>query len=160
MAVVVFVLPQPVRFLVPLLLLIAYHTLLTWLVQQTAGKALLGLRVRRIGHEPTFLWALGRSSAGYFILDMLGIGLLTAFFDARRRCLHDFVFGSKVIFEGDKSLRLKRLLNRLENYAKRQETALKDKKKTITALVAFWSLLAAMALRLQRLIDYLAAGAV
>ncbi len=159
MAVVVFVLPQPVRFLVPLLLLIAYHALLTWLVQQTAGKALLGLRVRRIGHEPTFLWAVSRASAGYFIVDMLGIGLLTAFFDARRRCLHDFVFGSEVIFEGDESLRLKRFLNRLENFAKRQETALKEKKKSIAALIAFWTFLAATARILQRVIDHLVVGA-
>ncbi len=82
--------------------------------------------MRRIGHEATLLWALGRASVGYFIVDILGIGLLTAFFDGSHRCLHNFEFGSEVIFEGDESLRLKPLLNRLENFAKRQETALKE----------------------------------
>jgi uncharacterized RDD family membrane protein YckC len=91
-------LPQPVYYLGFFVLLVSYHTIFIWLVQQTIGKALVGLEVKRIGEKkPGFLWALGRSSLGYFVVDVLGVGVLAAMFNPRRQCLHDYVFGSFVI---------------------------------------------------------------
>jgi hypothetical protein len=49
---------------------IAYHTVLLGLVQQTAGKALLGLRVERLGKKPSFAWFLARTSLGYCASDL------------------------------------------------------------------------------------------
>ena len=43
------------------------------------GKALLGLKVERVaGRKPGFLWAVGRVSLGYFIVDVLGAGVLAS----------------------------------------------------------------------------------
>ena len=51
-------LPQPISILLFLTLFIAYHTILIWLVGQTVGKALVGLRVNRPRGKRGILWAL------------------------------------------------------------------------------------------------------
>ena len=71
--VVMFGLPQPVRFIFPLGLFFGYHTIRVWRFHRSFGKALLGLRVR-VGKRPTLLWSLGRSTLGYFGADLLGWG--------------------------------------------------------------------------------------
>jgi uncharacterized RDD family membrane protein YckC len=113
--VVMFALPQPVRFIVPLAIFVSYHTILVWLLHRSPGKALLGLRVARAGKRPTLLWALGRASLGYFVVDLLGLGLFTSLFDSRRRCAHDYVFDSFVIFEGIDAISAQKALSRLSN---------------------------------------------
>lgn len=153
---VVAIMPQPVRYFLPLALFIAYHTVLIWLVQQTIGKALLGLRVERNGKKPGFLRALGRVSLGYFIVDVLGIGLLTALFNQRHRCLHDYVFGTVVVFQGGEEIRARNLLVRLSEFAEKQKEAVAEKKKAIAALTALWAFLAGLARTLQKAIDFLA----
>ena len=91
---VVAALPQPIRPLWVLVLFVAYHTILISLIQQTLGKAQFGLKIVRLAKKPGLLWAFGRTSFGYFFVDVLGLGLVAALFDRQRRTLHDFAFGS------------------------------------------------------------------
>jgi uncharacterized RDD family membrane protein YckC len=81
-----------------------YMTATVWLVDgQTVGKAVCGLRVRRIdGSLPTrsrrdLAWSLGRHSIGYLIADVLLLGTVSSLFTPRRRCPHDYAFGSEVV---------------------------------------------------------------
>ena len=154
--VVMFALPHPVRFIVPLALFVSYHTILVWLLHRSPGKALLGLRVARAGKRPTLLCALGRASLGYFVADLLGLGLFTALFDSRRRCAHDYVFGSFVIFEGIEAISARKALSRLSNFARRYEKAVEEKKKPVVALVFLFSSLSYVADKIAAIISYLA----
>jgi uncharacterized RDD family membrane protein YckC len=147
--------PQPVSFLLLLTLFVGYHTVLVWLTGQTVGKALLGLRVKRLGEQPTFLWALGRAGAGYALVDVLGLGLLAALFDTRHRTLHDHVFGSIVTFDGSEEMGTRRLLARLADFAERQRQAVAAKKKTVGILTALWAFLTGFARTLNHAIDFL-----
>ncbi len=70
----------------------------------TMGKALTGLTERRIDATPPaadlmgLAWSLSRHSAGYVLVDVLGLGFLVSFLTPRRRCLHDVVFNSEVVY--------------------------------------------------------------
>jgi uncharacterized RDD family membrane protein YckC len=95
---------NPVWFaLVFAIVLVYYQGVSVWLTGgQTAGKALCGLTVRRVVEQgpATFsglAWSLGRHSVGYVVIDVLGLGALVAFVNRRRRCMHDYVFGSEVV---------------------------------------------------------------
>lgn len=156
LASVVAFLPQPLTYLLLLAICIAYHSILVWLVGQTAGKALVGLRVRRIGRKPQFLWALGRASIGYGLVDLLGAGLLTALFDRRHRCLHDYVFSSVVTFDGPGSVRVRDVLARLVAFAEKQKQSVAKKTRTLAILAAFWAFLARLGSDLKRVVDSLA----
>jgi hypothetical protein len=75
-----------------------------WLMDgRTAGKAICGLRVRRSGVDATpqpvrgVIWSLSRHSIGYLVVDVFLVGTLLALVDGRRRCPHDYAFGSDVI---------------------------------------------------------------
>src|SRR5207248_3318579 len=78
---------------------IAYHTTFIFLTKRTAGKAMFGLRLRRRGQASELLWALGRASVGYIVIDMFGAGTVLSFWTPRHQCLHDLLFGSEVILE-------------------------------------------------------------
>ncbi|MCZ6571893.1 MAG: VWA domain-containing protein [Planctomycetota bacterium] len=123
--------PNPVTFFVALF--VVYHAGLQWYMQRTLGKALMGLRVIRAGHRPiTLAWALGRSTIGYFVVDLFGLGLLTSWFDRKwRRCAHDFVFGSVVVSEGLQRAGLKVLTMRLVDAARSFEEAHAAKMKRV-----------------------------
>jgi uncharacterized RDD family membrane protein YckC len=148
-------LPQPVYFLLFPALLVTYHTMLIWSMQQTVGKALLGLEVKRISGKPTLLWALGRASLGYFVVDVVGVGTITALFTRSHRCLHDYVFGSVVTFSGAPT-KAGNLLARLEQFAERQKAAVQTKTKTATILVAFWASLVSVSKTVKKVVDRLA----
>lgn len=148
-------LPQPLNYLLLLALFVAYHAVLIWLVEQTVGKALLGLKVKRIGKKPGFFWALGRASVGYCFVDLLGAGVLVAFFNRRHLCLHDYVFGSVVIFEGAGAIRAGTLLSRLVEFAERQRQAVDAKKKTLVTLAGLWAFLAGLGNALKKAIYFL-----
>jgi uncharacterized RDD family membrane protein YckC len=128
-------------------LFVAYHTVQLWLVQRTVGKAIFSLRVRRVEREPTFLWALGRSSLGYLSVDVVLIGALTVLVDRRHRALHDLVFGSEVVHEpGLARGRLKRLVE----FAEQSGAVLEQKKKgsrlkPVFILLALWGSLEKLA---------------
>src|SRR5437660_150503 len=81
------------------LFFVAYQTSCIWLTQRTAGKAMFGLRLRRVGKRSELLWALGRTTVGYLVIDVFGVGILLAFCNRRHRCLHDLVFGSEIVLE-------------------------------------------------------------
>lgn len=148
-------LPQPLNYLLLVALFVAYHTVLVWWVQQTVGKALLGLRVKRIGKKPGVFWALGRASLGYWIVDVLGAGVLVALFNRRHRCLHDYVFSSVVIFKGSGAISAAELLTRLVGFAERQRKAVEEKTKTFVILTALWAFLADLGNALRKAIDWL-----
>ena len=128
-------------------LFVAYHTVLLWLVQRSVGKAIFSLRVRRVEREPTFLWALGRSSLGYFSVDVVLIGGLTVLLDRRHRALHDLVFGSEVVHEPGVA---RQPFNRLVEFAESSGAALEQKKKgsglkPVFILLALWQSLEKLA---------------
>lgn len=149
-------LPQPLSYLLFLLLLISYHSLLTWLVGETLGKALLGLRVARLTGDRGFLWSVGRSGLGYFVVDVFGLGCLIAPFNRWHRCLHDYAFNSVVLFDGSRPTNLQQLMDRLERYAERQQEAIKAKKKPLAVLSAFWASLEYIGSAVQRLLRLIA----
>ncbi len=155
LAIVFAMLPQPLPYILFISLLIAYHAISLWLVQQTVGKALLGLKVYRIGSKPGFFWALGRCSVGYFIVDLLGVGLLVALFNRRHRALHDYVFNSTVFLDETGPLNAKLLLSRLLRLIERQLDAIKARRKTVSILGGFWGFLFGLGRGLKRIIDFL-----
>jgi hypothetical protein len=136
---VVAVLPQPISLLLVLSLFVAYHTILVYLLQQTPGKALFGLKVGRMAKKPGLLWSLGRASFGYLIVDVIGLGFFAVFFNQRHRALHDFVFGSFVEYDGAGRWSLQAFSTRLVQFAEKQVAAINERKKTIGILGAFWS---------------------
>lgn len=76
-----------------------YLATTTWLMGQTAGKAVCGLSVRQIdGRPPGLVRSVGRHSLGYVIADVLLLGTVASLFTPRRRCPHDYGFGSEVVF--------------------------------------------------------------
>jgi uncharacterized RDD family membrane protein YckC len=84
------------------IVLVYYLGVSVWLTGQTAGKAVCGLIVRRVGTtDPAalsgFAWSVGRHSIGYVVIDVFGLGALVALINRRRRCLHDYAFGSEVV---------------------------------------------------------------
>ena len=83
---------------------ISYLGATVWLMDgQTAGKAICGLCVRGSRSSATpqsvrgVIWSLGRHSIGYLVVDVFLVGALLALVDGRRRCLHDYAFGSDVV---------------------------------------------------------------
>jgi TolB protein len=84
-----------------------YLAATVWLMEgQTAGKAVCGLKVGRTDGRPLsrsprdLAWSFGRHSVGYVIADVLLLGTLLALVTQRRRCLHDYAFGSEVVLVG------------------------------------------------------------
>ena len=154
---VVAFLPQPIPPILPLAFLVAYHTVLIWLVEQTPGKALMGLKVKRIGHRTGFFWALGRASLGYFLVDVLGLGALAVFANWQHRCLHDYAFGSVVVYvEEPGRLSARVLSQRLKKFAQRQKLALENKKKrTVSLLISLWGFLEKLAGAIQKAVNIL-----
>jgi uncharacterized RDD family membrane protein YckC len=119
------------------LFFIAYQTSCMWLTQRTAGKAMFGLRVRRAGERSGFLWALGRSTVGYIVIDVFGAGTVLAFGNRRHRCLHDFVFGSEVVLEQAGALRPRVLWNRLLEFEEERQASRDEKTKSLRLLKSF-----------------------
>lgn len=129
---------------------IAYHTLLTWLTQRTAGKALLGLRVERVtGRKPSFSWALGRASLGYFIVDVLGVGVVVALFNHQHRCPHDYCFGSVVSRTASRLKSPATLEDRLQEYEEQVKSARAERFKTLGALAGLLEFLRNVAAKIQ-----------
>jgi TolB protein len=84
-----------------------YLAATVWLMEgQTAAKAVCGLRVRRIDGRPLsrslrdLIWSFGRHSVGYLVADVLLLGTALALVTKRRRCLHDYAFGSETVLVG------------------------------------------------------------
>ncbi len=121
-----------------MLLFTVYHTVSLWLVKQTLGKALLGIRVTRFGKKPGLFWALGRSSFGYFIVDMFGIGLIVALFNPARQTLHDYVFGSAVIKHESGSLNIRDWPARFTHSVEELRAAAKKKHNVIGTVFEYW----------------------
>jgi len=129
---------------------IAYHTLLTWLAQRTAGKALLGLRVERVTERKlSFFWALGRASLGYLVVDVLGVGVVLALFNRQHRCPHDYCFGSVVCRTPSRVEAPGTWGTRLQGYVDQLKSTLAERFKTITALAALMDLLRNLAAKIQ-----------
>ena len=147
-------LPQPLPLILPLLLLVVYHAVLLWLTQQTVGKALLGLRVRRIGREPDLTWAIGRSTIGYFAIDLFGIGMLTALFNRDHRALHDLTFDSLVTVDHAGPFTARNLLSRFVAFCERQSAAINARKKVVGVAGAFWAFLLGLGRGLKVGVDY------
>lgn len=66
---------------------------------QTLGMRVWRIHVRRVDGAP-LRWpiALIRYCAGWISLLALGLGMLWALIDAQRRCWHDLIAGTEVIF--------------------------------------------------------------
>src|SRR5205085_1083573 len=126
--VIVVLLRHPVSPALPLVFLAAYHGVSVCLTQQTFGKALMGLEVRRLGKRPGLFWSLGRSLFGYFGVDLLGLGLCLALFDPRHRALHDRLWRSEVVVVEDGPISLKSLAERAIRYGDRHAAALRQRK--------------------------------
>jgi uncharacterized RDD family membrane protein YckC len=67
---------------------------------QSIGKMMTGLKiVKNDGHEASFATLLFRHTIGYlFIIMSLGIGFLISVFSSKGRALHDYIFGTEVIY--------------------------------------------------------------
>lgn len=143
---------------------VAYHTALVWLTGQTVGKAVANLQVRRADgrdFERTakgLAWTLGRSSVGYLLVDMLGLGALVALprRNAERRCLHDLVFGSRVVLLGETDWALPRMRKRLSDFATRREDASRsvgEAHEEPRRLRNLWQWMVTGALGLEKILD-------
>jgi uncharacterized RDD family membrane protein YckC len=144
-------------FAVLLLVFVVYHTASVWLTGgKTIGKALCNLSVGHLdGSAPAhdaagLVWALGRASVGYLIVDVFGLGVLIALSNPQRRCLHDYVFRSQVVTQAGQAdprpgNRLSAALNRLRQFSEERETTLDEVKKNHLFLVHLWKWLVKLA---------------
>ncbi|CUR58504.1 membrane hypothetical protein [metagenome] len=148
-----------------LVVFVGYHTALVWLTGQTIGKAVANIEVRRADgrrYERTakgLPWALGRASIGYLVVDMLGLGVLVAAAprNPTRRCLHDLVFGSRVILRGPTQWALPKVRTRLSDFAARREVAaqeVEDAHPDTRQLSKLWHWAITGALALEKVLDY------
>jgi uncharacterized RDD family membrane protein YckC len=132
---------------------VIYQTGMVWLTGgQTVGKSACGLSVQRIdGSAPDrtwagFGWAFGRASAGYLIVDMLGLGVLVALRNPRRRCVHDYVFASEVILHpADASEPSHGLMDRIDQLNKNIDVGREANTKGFAALWKLWKRLLVIA---------------
>jgi uncharacterized RDD family membrane protein YckC len=132
------------------LVFVVYHTASVWLTGgKTIGKALCNLSVGHLdGSAPAhdlagLIWAFGRASVGYLVVDVFGLGVLVALGNPQRRCLHDYVFRSQVVTQLSQTdpqprNRLAAALDRLRRYSEERETTLDEVKKNNLFLVHIW----------------------
>lgn len=143
---------------------VLYHSASLWLTGQTVGKAIGNLELRsadgsRLPRTPRSVALLiGRSSVGYAIVDACGLGVLLALPQANRarRCLHDWVFGTRVVMRDDFSWALPRLRQRLLDFAnnRRAASAAVQREQEETRRVAgLWHWLVTGALALEQVLD-------
>ena len=140
-----------------LLVFVVYHTASVWLTGgKTIGKALCNLQVGHLDRSaPThdaagLVWAFGRSSVGYLVVDVFGLGVLVAFRNPQRRCAHDYAFRSQVVTQVGQTDpqprgRLAAALDRLRRFSDERETTLEEVKKKYLFLVRIWKWLIKMA---------------
>lgn len=84
----------------------AYFCISVALSGQTAGKAVMGLRIVRIdGRRPGFIRALVRTLAYLVSLVPLFAGFLWILVDPHRRGWHDHIAGSRVVFSREREPR-------------------------------------------------------
>ncbi|MGA8047407.1 MAG: RDD family protein [Dermatophilaceae bacterium] len=113
----------------------------------TMGKALTGLTERRIDGSPprtdlkSLGWSLSRHSVGYVLVDVLGLGVLVSFLTPRRRCLHDVVFGSEVVYLPPRADLRSSAQERGESFSTLLQDGLKDAEERygwMTFLLRWW----------------------
>ena len=79
----------------------AYFVLLTWFGGATLGKQIMRLRVVRGDGEPMrFIDVLYRETVGRFLSGILCIGYLMVLGDRQKRCFHDWLCGTCVVYDG------------------------------------------------------------
>ncbi len=77
---------------------VVYETLLTCRGRATVGKLIMGLRVRtKEGGDLSFGRALLRALAYFLSSVTLNLGYLLALFTPKKRALHDYIAGTRVI---------------------------------------------------------------
>lgn len=149
-----------------LVVFVAYHTALVWLTGQTIGKAVANLEVQRSdgrAYQRTakgLPWALGRASVGYLLVDMLGLGVLIALprRNVARRCLHDLVFGSRVVLRGQPDWALPKMRKRLSDFATRREDAsrrVEEAHEGKRRMSNLWQWMVTGALGLEKVLDFI-----
>lgn len=149
--VVLFFLPQPVNYAIPLVMFIAYETIFVWLTGQSPGKAICGLEVRRIGGPRRLVWALGRSSIGFFVINLGGVGSLWGLRDPHGRTLHDLVFGSDAVIK-ERLISVPSAARALKEWAERQLKAVDEKKGQLAIMTGLWLFLMKVATGAQRVV--------
>jgi len=143
---------------------VAYHTALVWMTGQTLGKAVANLEVRRADGQAYERTArglgltLGRASVGYLLVDMLGLGVLVALpaRNADRQCLHDLVFGTRVVLLDELEWGLPKVRKRLSDFALRREEAsadVQEKQGEPRRLSGLWQWMVTGALGLEKVLD-------
>ena len=81
------------------LYILGYHMFFMILMEQTPGKALMGLRVVRVNGERLNAWHAFVRAVGYLISAIpLYLGFLWIFVDDRRQAWHDKLAGTCVIY--------------------------------------------------------------
>jgi len=75
-----------------------YMTIMVGFTGTTIGKFIFGLKVvDEFGDKPGFGRAFARSWMETFSVMLLGVGYLFAFFDEKKRALHDHLSGTRVV---------------------------------------------------------------
>lgn len=75
-----------------------YMTIMVGFTGTTIGKFIFGLKVvDEYGDKPGFGRAFARSWMETFCVVLLGVGYLFAFFDEKKRALHDHLSGTRVV---------------------------------------------------------------
>ncbi len=133
-----------------ILVFVVYHTASVWLTGgKTIGKAACNLSVCHLdGSAPAqdaagLVWAFGRASVGYLVVDVFGLGVLVALFSPQRRCLHDYAFRSQVVSQPSEADpqprgRLAAAAKRLHDFSDKRETAVEQAGKDYWFVVRLW----------------------
>lgn len=78
----------------------AYFILLTYFTGSTLGKKVMRLRVERADGEPLRLIdVIYRETVGRFLSGILCIGYIMALADKEKRAFHDWLCGTRVVYE-------------------------------------------------------------
>jgi uncharacterized RDD family membrane protein YckC len=122
---------------------VGYHTTFTWLLSTTPGKALRGLMIVRVDGQPfernwrKLPWVFGRSSVGYLLVDVFGVGAVAPLLFGEPRPLHDVVFRTMAISDPNTPPRSRVRLEQLEARLAAQAEAVRWPRSALQKLFAW-----------------------
>lgn len=141
--------PFPPAYVIALF--VVYHGVPTWLFGRTLGKALIGLRVARLGRKRSAWWSFARSGPGYLLLGFGGLSLAFVALGRSKRTPYDMLLSGAVLQETDISLRPSGLLDRVADYVEEHKRVVGERKKGVVGLIGvLWAWLSGITDRLQK----------
>lgn len=78
---------------------LAYFVLFTYCMSATPGKKLFKLKVVVMDDKSELLDIIFRESIGRFLSSLLMVGYIVGIFDGEKRCIHDMLADTRVVYD-------------------------------------------------------------